>query len=233
MEFISYVGSQHILEPIGYDYVRKRKRRDVHGVVRSIHEQFQIHSLAVDFSSKKIYIPKPIQIESRESYTMELVYLSKRIDPSMYTNDPELFDELIRFKNYMYMRGYFAAGFSILQHPHIPIFILVDFSQFGTIDKYFVMFPKLRQKYTILEAEQQFGLLGRDIVTESFKKKHIAAKSPLVLPILHTSIPELLLADTADDHESAMNSIIYKDEIIDWDKIETIYAPKFEGTPPP
>lgn len=213
MEFTSVVGSQHILEPIGYNIVRKRKRRDVCWVVRSIQEQYMIHSLAADFSSQTLYIPKPILIESSNSYTMEFLYLCKRMDPSQFSSDPTLFDELIRFKNYMYVRGYFAAGFSILKHPERPVYILVDFSQFGSIDQFFVMFPKIPKKYTILEAEHQFGLVGRDIVTESFKKKHVlATSSPLVVP----------LSECARE-ESSQNAIILDDETLDWNKIETVY----------
>jgi hypothetical protein len=223
MEFTSVLGSQHSIEPIGYHQVRKRRRRDVHWVVRSINEQFMIHTLAADFQSPKLYIPKPINIESRESYTMEMLYFCKRMNPSDYATDPELFEELIRFKNYMYIRGYFAAGFSVLAHPELKIYMIVDFSQFGTIDQYFVMFPKIPHKYTILEAEQQFGLIGRDIVTESFKKKHTIAKSPLVVPMIHTSIPELSLIPPPIP---AINSIIMDDEIINWEKIELINTSK-------
>lgn len=197
MEFTSIVGSQHTIEPIGYHQLRKKLRSDVKLVVRSIKEQFQIHSLASDFESTTIVIPKPLRIESSKSYIMDMVYHFSPLDPSTYKNVPELFDELIRFKNYMYIRGYFAAGFTILHHPDARIYVLVDFSQFGTIDSNFVMFPKIPQKYTILEAETQFGLIGRDIVTQSFKNKHMQAKSPRIVPEIHTCLledfPELSL----------------------------------------
>ncbi len=196
MEFTSIVGSQHTIEPIGYHQLRKKIRNDVKIVVRSIKEQFLIHSLAYDFESTCIIIPNPLRIESSKSYIMDMVYHFAPLNPCDYKNYPELFEELIRFKNYMYVRGYFAAGFSILHHPSARMFVLVDFSQFGTIDSNFVMFTKIPQKYTILEAETQFGLVGRDIVTQSFKNKHIQAKSPRIVPEIHTCIldfPELSL----------------------------------------
>jgi hypothetical protein len=202
MEFNSIVGSQHTIEPIGYRQLRKKLRSDVKLVVRSIKEQFLIHSLASDFKSTCIVIPSPLRIESSKSYIMDMVYHFIPLNPSDYKNIPELFEELIRFKNYMYVRGYFAARFSILHHPGARKFVLVDFSQFGTIDSNFVMFPKNPQKFTILEAETQFGLIGIDIVTQSFKNKHILAKSPQIVPGIDTcvlDIPELTLDISAAD----------------------------------
>jgi hypothetical protein len=196
MEFTSIVGNQHTIEPIGYHQLRKKLRSDVKIVVRSIREQFLIHSLASDFQSTHIFIPSPLRIESSKSYIMDMVYNFGPMHPSDYKNIPELFEELIRFKNYMYVRGYFAAGFSLLHRPGLSIFVLVDFSQFGTIDFNFVMFPKIPIKYTILEAETQFGLIGRDIVTQSFKNKHTQSKSPRIIPEILTCVfdfPELEL----------------------------------------
>jgi hypothetical protein len=209
MEFTSFVGSQHTIEPIGYDQVRKKIRTDVPIVVRSIREQFLIHSFASDFQSPHIIIPSPIRIESPKSYVMDMVYNFLPLDMCRYKDFPELFEELIRFKNYMYIRGYFAAGFTILHHPEQPhVYILVDFSQFGTIDSNFVMFPKIKIKYTILEAETSFGLIGRDIVTQSFKHKHTQAKSPQIVPMHAPEIqlcildfPELNLDVVMDDHD--------------------------------
>ena len=200
MEFTSIVGTQHTIEPIGYNQLRKKLRSDVNLVVRSIKEQFLIHSLASDFQSTTIVIPSPLRIESSKSYIMDMVYHFSPLNPSKYKNIPTLFDELIRFKNYMYIRGYFAAGFTILHHPSESIYVLVDFSAFGTIDSNFVMFPKIPQKYTILEAETQFGLIGGDIVTQSFKNKHIQSKSPRIVPEIHTytlDFPELSLESVA------------------------------------
>lgn len=196
MEFVSIVGSQHTIEPIGYHQVRKKRRRDVKCVVRSIQEQFLIHSIASDFRSHCLYIPTPIRIESSQSYVMDMIYHFTPISPDHYKDFPQLFEELINFKNYMYTKGYFAAGFTILHHPESPQFVLVDFSQFGTIDSYFVMFPKIPLKYTILEAETQYGLIGRDIVTHSFKKKHIIAKSPRIIPCIETRTLDLPPLDT-------------------------------------
>jgi hypothetical protein len=231
MEFTSIVGSQHTIEPIGYNQVRKKLRTDVRLVVRSIREQFLIHSLACDFQSPIILIPNPIRIETSKSYIMDMIYHFAPLNPCEYTNDPELFEELIKFKNYMYIRGYFAAGFSILHHPSARTYVLVDFSQFGSIDSNFVMFPKIPLKYTILEAESAYGLIGRDIVTQSFKNKHAQAKSPRITPeIQHVCIldfPELKL-DTIDSEPSLTANMIIADnssvDIMDdanWDKIES------------
>lgn len=213
MEFVSIVGSQHTIEPIGYHQVRKKRRRDVKYVVRSIQEQFLIHSIASDFRSHCLYIPTPLRIESPQSYIMDMVYHFVPLAPEHYKEFPELFNELIQFKNYMYTKGYFAAGFTILRHPQSSIFFIVDFSQFGTIDSYFVMFPKIPVKYTILEAETQYGLIGRDIVTQSFKKKHErVAKSPRIVPC-RLNLPELpeldvIIAVRTDSDENDVNEMI-------------------------
>lgn len=222
MEFTSIVGSQHTIEPIGYHQLRKKLRSDVKLVVRSIKEQFLIHSLASDFQSTRIVIPSPLRIESATSYIMDMIYHFVPLNPSTYVNFPELFDELIRFKNYMYIRGYFAAGFTILHHPEVSMFVLVDFSQFGTIDSNFVMFPKIKQKYTILEAETQFGLAGRDIVTQSFKNKHIQAKSPRIVPEIHTCVldfPELSLTDLLVEEDN--DETLFEAQNNTWDKIDS------------
>ena len=196
MEFVSIIGSQHTIEQIGYHQLRKKRRRDVKYVVRSIQEQFLIHSIASDFQSHCLFIPTPIRIESSQSYVMDMIYHFTPMSPDNYKDFPQLFEELINFKNYMYVRGYFAAGFTVLRHPQSSIFVIVDFSQFGTIDSYFVMFPKINIKYTILEAETQYGLVGRDIVTHSFKKKHIIAKSPRITPCIETCTLDLPPLDT-------------------------------------
>lgn len=196
MEFVSIVGSQHTIEPIGYHQVRKKRRRDIKYVVRSIQEQFLIHSIASDFRSPCLHIPTPLRIESSQSYIMDMIYHYTPMSPDKYKDFPQLFDELINFKNYMYTKGYFAAGFTILHHPESPMFVLVDFSQFGTIDSYFVMFPKIPLKYTIMEAETQYGLIGCDVVTQSFKKKHMLAKSPRIMPCIETRNLDLPALET-------------------------------------
>ena len=239
MEFTSIVGTQHTIEPIGYNQLRKKLRSDVKLYVRSIKEQYLIHSLASDFKSTCLVIPSPLRIESPKSYIMDMIYNFEPLSPSNYKNIPELFEELIQFKNFMYIRGYFAAGFTILHHPSSQMYVLVDFSLFGTIDSNFVMFPKIQYKYTILEAETQFGLIGRDIVTQSFKNKHIHAKSPSIVPEIHTCLldfPELSLIDTtiSVSHNSSETlfelqntnvntyaSTITSEGVVQWDKIDS------------
>jgi hypothetical protein len=217
MEFLSIVGSQHTIEPIGYHQVRKKRRTDVRCVVRSIKEQFMIHSIASDFRSHCLHIPNPLRIESSQSYIMDMIYHFVPLAPEHYKEFPHLFEELINFKNYMYVRGYFAAGFTILRHPESPIFVLVDFSQFGTIDSHFVMFPKIPLKYTVLEAEANFGLIGCDVLTQSFKKKHIIAKSPRITPSISPCMLnfELDKMETVDDTNMIVVSRSDSDTIVD------------------
>lgn len=230
MEFVSIVGSQHTIEPIGYHQVRKKRRRDIKYVVRSIQEQFLIHSIASDFRSQCLHIPTPLRIESSQSYVMDMIYHFAPMSPDHYKDFPQLFEELINFKNYMYTKGYFAAGFTILRHPQSPMFVLVDFSQFGTIDSYFVMFPKIPLKYTIMEAETQYGLIGRDIVTQSFKKKHILAKSPRIAPYIETCTLDLPPLDTntiiavrtdSEEFDAAQSLGLNEEEQTAWDKIDS------------
>jgi hypothetical protein len=239
MEFKSIVGSQHILEPIGYNQVRKKRRYDVRYVVRSIQEQFLIHSLASDFRGTCLFVPKPIRLEP-PAYIMDMLYSFEILQPHKYKDTPQLFEDLIHFKNYMYIRGYFAAGFTILQHTAIPVFAIVDFSQFGTIDSNFVMFPKLSYKYTIFEAETSFGLIGHDIVTNSFKKKHELAKSPKIAPsveICPINISELELTPICEQYEYELTELpttniitierTFSDSVFNaddkyWDKIDPL-----------
>ncbi len=180
-------------------------------------------------------------MESSQAYTMDMVYHFIPLSPDRYNEFPQLFNDLISFKNYMYIRGYFAAGFTILYHPSASIFACVDFSQFGSIDSNFVMFPKLPYKYTIFEAETQFGLLGGDIVTQSFKKKHtLAVNSPRIAPCI---APPIVLA-YSDDLDANVIQVARTDSEGsavpsdngggggDWDKIEPVLAPSTAPSTP-
>lgn len=169
MEYNSIDGSNHIIQPIGYMQARKTVKPRAR--TRSAREQFDIHMIAAEFTSELIYVPKPIRLESNRSYTMEMFLRGEWILPPLFSGIPRLMDEIVRFKNFMYLRGYFAAGFSI-HRMLVDAYMLVDVSGFGQIQNNMVKFPRNPRIYTIYESELAFGLLGMIAITPPFVQKH-------------------------------------------------------------
>jgi hypothetical protein len=150
MEFTSVLGSCHLLEPIGYNQVRKMI---VSRFVRSAVEQWEIHSLALHFESPVLYIPKLYNLESAGAYTMEQFYDGKLLNTDEYYGHAFLMSELERFKRYMISCGYWPFGFKVFHDGRHGRYILIDFSRFGTIDGGQVKFPKIKKLFTLQEAE--------------------------------------------------------------------------------
>ena len=156
MEFLSTEGKNHILQPIGYNIIRKRIKPGK--MLRSAVEQFAIQEIAHNFKSDVLYIPKPITLESNYAYTMEHVYGGIKVPPSEYYKCIPLYLELCRFKYYMLENNFVPRDFTLIAHPSQRV-ILVDMSKFGIVQDHHVRFPKDSQLYTLLDAEKQYGLL--------------------------------------------------------------------------
>ena len=154
IEYVAAYGSHHIIEPIGYNIVHKIIKR--RAPVRSAPEQYDIHKIAEGFVSDIITIPKVHNLVSRQSYTMEHIYDTVKVNPDDYMRIPNLFVALLEFQQFMTERGYWAYGYSVL--ATLDKYYLVDFSGFGAIDGYYVKFPKNATVHRLCDLQGYFEL---------------------------------------------------------------------------
>jgi hypothetical protein len=155
MEFLSVEGNNHIIEPIGYNMVRKRIKKGK--MLRSAGEQYEIHRVATEFRSSCLCIPPPGVYESPTAYTMMQIYECRKISPDEYFPRFDLYLDLCNFKNFMLERGFMPRDFFVMEvFPNK--YTLLDFSRFGIIAGGQVRFPKDPRKYTLLDAEVAYGL---------------------------------------------------------------------------
>jgi len=150
MEFTSVLGSCHLMEPIGYNLVRKIIASRY---VRSAVEQWDIHTHALLFDSPVLYIPKLYNLESAGAYTMEQFYDGILLKDEDYYLHAHFMSELERFKHHMIDCGYWPFGFKVFYDSRQGRYILIDFSRFGTIDHGQVRFPKIKKIFSLEEAE--------------------------------------------------------------------------------
>lgn len=150
MEFTSVLGSSHLMMPIGYNQVRKMI---ISRFVRSAVEQWEIHKLALLFESPLLYIPQLYNLESAGAYTMEQFYEGQLLAPEDYYYNSFFMSELERFKRHMIECGYWPFGFKVFHDNRHGRYILIDFSRFGSIDRGRIRFPKIKQIFTLEEAE--------------------------------------------------------------------------------
>lgn len=153
-EYVAAYGSHHIIEHIGYNIVHKIIKH--RAPVRSAPEQYEIHVVAAEFISDVIKIPKPYSIVSKQSYTMEHIYDTVKVQQNDYAKIPQLFVALLEFQQFMNDRGYWAYGYSVL--TAWGKFYLVDFSGFGSIDGAYVKFPKNRTIHRLCDLQGYFEL---------------------------------------------------------------------------
>jgi hypothetical protein len=152
MEFNSISGTNHLLQPLAYNRVRKiilQGRK-----VRSAVEQFTIHTFARDFRSSLIYFPEPYEVDGPRSYTMQMIIDGDVVKPADYFKHPALFFELARFKEFMMRQHFWPFGYNIIKYK--AVYILFDFSLFGTIERGLVKFPKIARRIPLAEAETAF-----------------------------------------------------------------------------
>jgi hypothetical protein len=157
MEFVSVEATNHILVPTAYNRVLRCIKHNRH--VHDAYAQAEIHRTARQFMSPVLYIPQVYDVYNSKQYETECIYHEKkdRLAPAKAQLFPVLFVELYRFKDYMMKEGYFMRDISIVRIGACS-WAIMDFSKFGYIDKGLVRFPKQRFKYTIDEAEKDYGL---------------------------------------------------------------------------
>ena len=153
--YTSIDTATHIIQPLAYN--RIKKIRKLGAPVHSAKEQYDIHTVAYQYPSNLLRIPKPHYVEDR-GYVMDIVYtLKTRISHHRYCAFPELVAELVNFMNYMFQNGYWINGFSIFQTIDLR-FVLLDFSMFGHRQGNKVKFPKDSCIYSLEEAHMFFGI---------------------------------------------------------------------------
>jgi hypothetical protein len=156
-EFVGAIGQHSIIHPLGYGKVLKRIHRGA--PVRSAVEQHMIHSIAADFSSPLIHIPKVYELIDTRSYTMEyLLPGGVLVSSENYVSFPSLIRELNKFFYHMFSNGYFPYNFTILYYPN-NTFALFDFSEFGSVDNGLIQFKHLLHPIHLTLAEQTYGIL--------------------------------------------------------------------------
>jgi hypothetical protein len=153
-EYVAVYGSHHIIEPIGYNIVHKIIKQ--RALVRSAPEQYEIHKIAEEFTSDIMTIPKVYNLVSKQSYTMEYIYDTVKVNPGDYMRTPNLFVALIEFQQFMMERGYWAHGYNVL--AALGRYYLVDFSGFGAIDGDYVKFPKNATIHRLCDLQGYFEL---------------------------------------------------------------------------
>lgn len=156
MEFTSIQGKRHLIEPIGYNIVRKKilPGKMLHSAVT----QFEIHRKAFEFKSNLLFIPEPLTIESAYSYTMKQIYEYRILTVNEYIQHIAFFLELCRYKQFMIDAGFWPRGFTVACNS-VGQFMLFDFSDYGIIDKGYVKFPREKVRYTLDAADAKFSIL--------------------------------------------------------------------------
>jgi hypothetical protein len=154
MEFLSIETNHHILRPIGYGLIEKYVKRGA--PVRSAAEQFTIQRDATEFVSEILYVPKPINLNSR-SYTMEFMTHIRFIPEAYYSMSEMLLRELIRFTAFMIRKHYFINSCNVYYDYMHKRFIVFDFSQVGFMEGTRVRFPHDTNTYSIDEADIRHG----------------------------------------------------------------------------
>ena len=148
-------GSKAVLWPLGYGRIEKVVRCGCS--VHSARTQFLIHSVAADFHSDLMFIPRVYSCGA-QSYVMDHVPLIARLRPEDYKANEDFFKELVRFYLYMFHHGYYPYGFTIgiLEDGR---YLLFDFSLFGHVQGRLVKFKFSRTPLDIELVEKMYGIL--------------------------------------------------------------------------
>jgi len=167
-------GHSHILYPSAYRTVEKWVRPCAK--VHSATQQFTIQTIASQFVSPRLYVPKPISIIDFRTYSMELIEDLRPIPPKIISQCTALLMEVIRFQNFMISHNYFACLFHLFLDADSRVVIL-DFSRTGVFssnpnchdsahESILVRFPRQKRLYTFEEAFQDFSF-HRSIIIET------------------------------------------------------------------
>jgi len=162
-EFIRTVGSNHVLTPIGYGIIKKTSL--INSVCRSITEQYLIHSLALDFKSDILRVPKLFDLLDNYNYTMEHIYEGLILPRHTWSSHLDLMGVLKDFENYMIHLGYFPCCYTICKLNGLSEYILLDFSLFGSIQCDRVYFKHLSSNVKdTLSLEESRTFYGINII---------------------------------------------------------------------
>jgi hypothetical protein len=156
MDFRSVDTTNHLIVPLGYNRVLRQVRQAAR--VHCARTQAEIHSIALSFPSKLLYVPKIYDIYDKSYSTEFILHGTLDLLPvEVVQKYPALFVELFHFKEFMMKEGYFMRGIKLckLAPDRWAIF---DFSNFGFINKLKVKFPKEKCLYTLEQAEHWYGL---------------------------------------------------------------------------
>ena len=148
-------GSKAVLSPLGYGQIEKQVRLGCG--VHSAATQYLIHSVAADFYSDLLLIPRVYQCSDR-SYVMDHAPLVARVRPEDYRADEAFFRELCLFFVFMFERGYYPYGFTIgiLENGK---YLLFDFSQFGHVQGRLIKFKFSKTPLDVELVEKMYGIV--------------------------------------------------------------------------
>ena len=153
-QYNTILGTNHTIDGIGYNQIIKTILPGKK--IRSAQEQYTIQMLAYEFTSRTIFIPKPLNVIDNRSYTMDEFRQGEYVNPDKYFHSEELFEELLRFYDYMKDVGYWPFRYTIYKYPNEQ-YVLCGFSQFGTIQGNRVKFPKNPHIFSLEEVEKKFS----------------------------------------------------------------------------
>ena len=127
--------------------------------VRSAAEQHAIHSIAAQFFSPLIVIPRVFELLDNNSYVMSHAPPGHFVRTTIYKTNLNFLQELNRFYRHMMAEGYYPYNYTILYHEWGQ-FTLMDFSQFGTYQDGLIQFKHLSAPISLFEAEKAYGILS-------------------------------------------------------------------------
>jgi hypothetical protein len=157
LEFLSYEGKGHLIKPIGYQTILKRCIANTR--VRSAKEQFEIHTISLQWTSDILRFPQIGAMVDDYAYTMEHIYGGVLVPAHRYPEYPELLAALDDYILYMIDEGYFPHGYTIFR-SYDGAFVLLDFSQFGTVANMQVRFKMYRAPISLGLAHAMFGTIS-------------------------------------------------------------------------
>jgi hypothetical protein len=139
-QYKNIYGLRHVVYPHDKGYVVKRILKSG---VRSATEQYEIHKIACDFKHELLRAPCVGELLDSKSYSMEQIYEYHKLHPFILDMYPPLKEALRAYSDYMKSHGYFPYGYTILISD--LKFIIIDFSQYGSIQGDRVYFKHLKR----------------------------------------------------------------------------------------
>lgn len=158
-QFRSIYGSHHVVYPHDKGYVIKRILKSG---ARSATEQYEIHRIACDFKHNLIRVPRIGTLFDAKSYSMEQIFEYHKVHIILIALYPALKEALSAYHDYMKSHGYFPYGYTLLQSE--AKFIIIDFSQYGSMQTDRVYFKHLKNTIPLSEAQEYYDITCKTIV---------------------------------------------------------------------